>query len=47
LLVFITPYVIDEPDKTGPETTAEIERSKAKLNEIRKGLDATMEKLKK
>jgi general secretion pathway protein D len=47
LLVFITPYVIDEPEKTTPATQEEIDRSKKKLEEIRKGLDATMEKLKK
>jgi type II secretory pathway component GspD/PulD (secretin) len=45
LLVFITPYVIDEPKKTAPATQEEIDRSKKKLEEIRKGLDATMEKL--
>jgi general secretion pathway protein D len=47
LLVFITPYVIDEPEKTTPATKEQIDIGKKKLDEIRQGLDATMEKLKK
>jgi general secretion pathway protein D len=47
LLVFITPYVIDEPDKTTPATKEQIDIGKKKLDEIRQGLDATMEKLRK
>ena len=47
MLVFITPYVIDEPDKTSPETKKEIERPKQKLGEIRNQLDSAMESLNK
>jgi general secretion pathway protein D len=47
MLVFITPYVIDEPDKTSPETKEEIERPKQKLGEIRNQLDSAMESLNK
>jgi general secretion pathway protein D len=47
MLVFITPYVIDEPDKTGPATKEEIQRSKERLDSIRGELDTTMEKLDK
>jgi general secretion pathway protein D len=47
LLIFITPYVIDEPDKTGPATKEEIQRSKEKLDNIRGAIDATMEQLDK
>ncbi len=42
MLVFITPYVIDEPNNTAPETKEEIERSKQKLDEIREDLNVTM-----
>ncbi len=47
MLVFITPYVIDEPDKTGPATKEEIQRSKERLDGIRGELDTTMEQLDK
>jgi general secretion pathway protein D len=47
LLVFITPYVIDEPDKTTPATKEEMDKAKKRLEDIRQGLDATMEKLNK
>jgi general secretion pathway protein D len=47
MLVFITPYVIDEPDKTSPEAKQEIERPKEKLGEIRNQLDSAMERFKK
>ena len=43
MLVFITPYVIDEPDKTGSATKEEIQRSKERLDNIREGLNETME----
>jgi len=45
MLVFITPYVIGEPDKMLPETIQEIERPKEKLKNIREQLGTTMEKL--
>jgi len=45
MLVFITPYVIDEPDKMLPETIKEIERPKEKLENIRKELEAFLEVL--
>jgi len=41
MLIFITPYVIDEPDKMLPETKEEIERPKKKLEEIKKQLEMT------
>jgi len=47
MLVFITPYVIDEPDKTGSATKEEIQRSKERLDNIRGELDTTMENLNK
>jgi general secretion pathway protein D len=47
MLVFITPYVIDEPEKTTPATKEQMDKAKEKLDEIRQGLDATMEKLTK
>jgi type II secretory pathway component GspD/PulD (secretin) len=40
MLIFITPYVIDEPDKMLPETIEEIERPKKKLEEIKEQLEA-------
>jgi len=45
LIVFITPFVIDEPGEMLPETKAEIEGPRQKLEEVREQLDATMEKL--
>jgi general secretion pathway protein D len=47
MLVFITPYVIDEPDKTSPDAKQEIERPKEKLDKIRERLDAMVEGLDK
>jgi general secretion pathway protein D len=47
MLVFITPYVIDEPDKTAPATKEEIQRAKERLDSIRGELDTTMERLNK
>lgn len=44
MLVFITPYVIDEPDKTG-SATKEIERSKQRLDELQQKLGETMKGL--
>jgi len=41
MLIFITPYVIDEPDKMLSETKEEIERPKKKLEEIKKQLETT------
>jgi type II secretory pathway component GspD/PulD (secretin) len=45
MLVFITPYVIDDPSDILPETREEIERSKEKLDNIREQLDVTMQAL--
>jgi general secretion pathway protein D len=45
MLVFITPYVIDEPDKMLPETIKEIERPIEKLENIQKQLEEAMEDL--
>ncbi len=45
MLVFITPYVIDDPSNLPPETIEEIERPKEKLKNIREQLETTMEKL--
>ena len=45
MLVFITPYVIGEPDKMLPETIEEMERPKEKLKNIQEQLKTTMEKL--
>ncbi len=42
LIVFITPYVIDEPGKMLPETIAEIERPKEKLENVREELEAIL-----
>jgi general secretion pathway protein D len=42
LIVFITPYVIDEPNNLLPETKAEIEKPKEKLENIRKDLEAIL-----
>jgi len=47
MLVFITPYVIDEPDKTLPATREAIQRSKERLDNIREELDTTVEELTK
>jgi general secretion pathway protein D len=45
MLVFITPYVIDEPNSTLATTTAEVERSKEKLEEVRKQLNDSVQKM--
>ena len=45
MLVFITPYVIDDPSNLPPETIEEIERPKEKLKNIQEQLETTMEKL--
>jgi len=42
LIVFITPYVIDEPDNLLPETKAEIEPKLEKLETIREDLEAIL-----
>jgi general secretion pathway protein D len=47
MLVFITPYVIDEPDKTSPEAKKEIEQPKEKLDNIRERLGTMVEGLDK
>ena len=46
MLVFITPYVIDDFENLAPETKEQIEQPKEKLEIIRKQLDASKEKLK-
>jgi general secretion pathway protein D len=43
LIVFITPYVIDEPDNLLPETRAEIEPPLEKLENIREELEALLQ----
>lgn len=43
LLVFITPYVINDTGENTPRTQEQIDVPKAKLEKIRKELDATME----
>ncbi|MHC4642245.1 MAG: secretin N-terminal domain-containing protein [Planctomycetota bacterium] len=43
LIVFITPYVIDEPDNLLPETKAEIEPSLEKLGNIKEELEALLQ----
>jgi len=47
MLVFITPYVIDDFEKLTPETREQIEQPKEKLDGIREQLDASIMKLKK
>jgi general secretion pathway protein D len=42
LIVFITPFVIDEPNDMLPETIAEIERPKEKLENVREELKAIL-----
>ena len=46
LIVFITPYVVDEPNNILPETKEQIEKPQEKLKEVQKQLEATMEALK-
>jgi type II secretory pathway component GspD/PulD (secretin) len=43
LIVFITPYVIDEPNDLLPETKAEIEAPLEKLDNIREELEAILQ----
>jgi type II secretion system protein D len=45
LLVFITPYVINDTGENSPETQEQIDVPKAKLEKVRKELDATMKDL--
>lgn len=45
LLIFITPYVIDEPGEMLPETLQEIERPKERLDDIKKQLQDMREQL--
>jgi len=47
LIVFITPYVIDDPNAMLPGTIEEIERPREKLDKIQEELDANVEALKK
>ncbi|MBN2594742.1 MAG: hypothetical protein JXA81_14635 [Sedimentisphaerales bacterium] len=45
LIVFITPYVIDDPEKVLPGTKLEMERPKEKLEKVKEDLGATIEAL--
>jgi len=47
LIVFITPYVVDDPDSVLPGTREEMELPKEKLDKVREELDTTVEALKK
>jgi len=47
LIVFITPYVIDDPETVLPATREEMERSTDKLEKVQEELDATVEALMK
>jgi general secretion pathway protein D len=47
LIVFITPYVIDDPETVLPGTREEMERPKEKLDKVRQEMGATMEALNK
>jgi general secretion pathway protein D len=46
LIVFITPYVIDDPDVVLPATREQMERPKEKLEKVREEIDTTVEALK-
>jgi general secretion pathway protein D len=46
MLVFITPYVIDDFDNLTPETKEQIELPKEKLKDIREQLDTSIGRLK-
>jgi general secretion pathway protein D len=46
MLVFITPYVIDDFENLTPETKEQIEQPKEKLENIRKQLDTSIGRLK-
>ena len=43
MLVFITPYVIDEAAGMLPETIEEMERPKEKLKSVRQQLEAVIQ----
>ena len=45
LIVFITPFVIDEPGEMLPETMAEIEGPRKKLDQVQQELEDTMKEL--
>jgi len=47
MLVFITPYVIDNFENMSPKTKEQIEIPKEKLENIREQLDASVMRLKK
>jgi len=47
MLVFITPYVIDDFENLEPETKEQIEQPKEKLKNIKEQLDASVTRLKK
>jgi general secretion pathway protein D len=47
LIVFITPYVIDDPDQVLPGTKEEMERPKEKLEKVKEDLGATIKALEK
>ena len=47
LIVFITPYVVDDPDAVLPGTREEMELPKEKLDKVREELGTTVEALKK
>lgn len=47
MIVFITPYVIDDAEGLSESTAAQIEEPKEKLDGVRKDLDRTSEKLRK
>jgi len=42
LIVFITPYVIDEPENMLPETIEELEGAKEKLDSVLEQLQTTL-----
>lgn len=44
MLVFITPYVIDEPGKMSPETIEELERPKEKLKKVQEQLGTILDR---
>jgi len=46
MLVFITPYVIDDFENLNPETKEQIEQPKEKLKNIREQLDTSIKRLK-
>ena len=46
LIVFITPFVVDEPNNMLPETIEQIEGPKQKLMDVQEQLNVTMEELK-